>query len=285
VHAGDKADGSPVTRVDYAVQARIANLLSVAFPADVLIGEETLQAFDSLPEHLQNEASLLARLSLARMRAALGPKNIDPSVSRPARFDCDRTWTLDPCDGTKGLISGESYAIGIARLSREPELSPDVAALTLPRRKIVLIVQNGQLAMYGLGDSSVLMPVPSSKSTEQWHFSPASSPISLHGLPPPTPLCCGSLVKYGEVALGCAQGLVQSLPSRKAHVWDHAAGIAAVLASGGCVTDLHGAPVLFGTFRGDRPGSALSVCSPGIIATARGVDHEKFCALARNSLV
>jgi 3'(2'), 5'-bisphosphate nucleotidase len=285
VYAGDKADGSPVTTVDYAVQARIANLLAVAFPDDVLLAEETLQAFDSLPEPLQNEASQLARLSFGRMRAALGSKSIDPSVTRPSTFEGDRTWTLDPCDGTKGLISGQSYAVGLARLSPDPESPPDVAALTLPRRQIILIAQAGQLWIYPLGVGSVSMPVSSIENSDRWHCSPASSLISLHGLPPPTPLCCGSLVKYGEVALGCSQALVQYLPSHSAHVWDHAAGIAAVIASGGCVTDLHGAPVLFSIGTAAMPNSALSVCSPGLVATARGVDHERFCALSRSAIL
>jgi 3'(2'), 5'-bisphosphate nucleotidase len=288
VHVENKTDGSPVTAVDYAVQARVGSLLNVAFPLDVLIGEESLRAFDALPESQKIQAARLAGMDLGSMRSALGQEACCLRSALDWRDERGRTWTLDPCDGTKGLVSRQSYAVGVARSAATPTLSPDVAALALPLRQVILVAMDEELTIYSLAGHPASLPECPTNPTgseKRWHFSPASDPIVLRNLPPPAPLCCGSLVKYGEVALGCSEALVQALPSREAHIWDHAAGITAVIAAGGRVTDLRGAPVLFAADNSEHPLATLTVRAPGIVATAKGVDHERYCALAREAIL
>ena len=112
-----------------------------------------------------------------------------------------------------------------------------------------------------------------------WLLSGGREDLHLDGMPPWTPLCCGSLVKYAAVATNRADLLVQIMPTKSAHVWDHAAGITAVVASGGYVTDENLKPVLFTDTQ-----IIISKASTAIVATGPHADHEYFCALVRRGL-
>lgn len=296
----DKRDATPVTCADLAIQALVASRLRGA-GAGVLVGEEDVADFDALSLEMQTVVVDLAGLD----SAGAARSSLRRHAGAPADADA-RVWTCDPIDGSKGLIGGQSYAVGIARFPKV-EGAPDIAALSLPARDVdrILLVDRGRLSIHRARISSDrceesegwaaedggLHFVGNARDTGSsrnrvgatWYFSPAKEAVRLHGLPPATPLCCGSLVKYGNVALGRAAALVQSLPSREARVWDHAAGIAGVLASGGRVTDLAGEAVIFGRDAGRD--EYLYVRAPGILASAAGVDHDWFCAAARDALL
>lgn len=217
-----KHDSSPVTALDFAIQGLIAS----ALPTDVsLIAEEDQATFDSLPLTIQTHAATLADLSLPALRAAL------------ARTKGATSWICDPIDGTRGLLANLGYAIGLSQTS-----PGEVSALALPLRNLVLVTDKSTLSLFDLsGRPLPFVRRPSPRT--RWHFSPASLEVPLPPLPPPTELCCGSLVKYADVALGASKALVQALPSCRAAAWDHVAGISAVVASGGRVTDFCGAEV------------------------------------------
>lgn len=298
--SAQKGDGSPVTTVDFAVQARVASLLRSRRPSDLLISEENLEAFDELAEDIQENIAILAGMSLTDVRTTLEQgghhrtkrisKNCENEDQESNFTEADRiesrVWTLDPCDGTKGLIGGESYAVGLARLPSGSQVYPDTAGLALPSRRLILIADNSKLHVFSwLDDGSLysneFAPRQNPSAVTRWHFSPASNDRGLPGLPPSSPLCCGSLVKYAEVALGASAALIQSLPQRKANLWDHCPGIAAVHASGGHVTDLQGDRI---NFECDE-GNYLHVKSPGIVASGPGVDHQQYCHAARRGLL
>lgn len=291
-----KRDATPVTCADLAIQALVATRLRRE-GAGELIGEEEVADFDALPLDMQDlVVGLAGSGNVDAVRDALGHSKYDPASS-------SWLWTCDPIDGSKGLISGASYAVGIARFPGSTG-APDVAALALPAADVdkILLVDGGILSIHPArydcedqnGDEAfeVLSKRAANENVSapniggagvEWYFSPAKEVVRFRGLPPATPLCCGSLVKYGNVALGRGSALVQSLPSKEARVWDHAAGISAVLASGGRVTDLEGEPLIFG--RDEGCVESLFVKAPGIVASAAGVDHQWFCSVARDSLL
>lgn len=297
----NKQDGTPVTSVDFAVQARVASLLQRELPADSLLSEEALHAFDQLDESAKNATAVLAGLSLQRIREVLAePRYPVCNTRTPGPLDHGsqqfsaaealqnqpRLWTLDPCDGTKGLISGDNYAIGLARLPTVMHSCPDVAALALPNHQLILVADAQTLYKFSFsGNHVICVCQPQSESSPdrslRWHFSPASREIHIAGLPAPTPMCCGSLVKYAQVAIGASCALIQSLPECSAKLWDHCAGIAAVCAAGGTVTDLDGNRVYFQ----HNSRFELRVDAPGVVATGPGVEHDYFCRAARTALV
>ena len=109
-----KMDGTPVTAADFAIQAFISSKLEELFPNDRFMGEE--DATD-----LRADAALLAT-SMTMASELLDDSNLDTNVFLAAvdrgveksRGVGERVWILDPIDGTKGLITGKQYIVGLA---------------------------------------------------------------------------------------------------------------------------------------------------------------------------
>jgi 3'-phosphoadenosine 5'-phosphosulfate (PAPS) 3'-phosphatase len=280
--SANKTDCTPVTAADYAAQVRIAALLRDMLPGDVLIAEESLEGFNSLPASIRDDVCSLARMPSSAVRDTLslcmGPDKLVLDCSRV----CGRVWTCDPVDGSAGLKASKSYAVGIARLSLVPHLPPDTAALALPHHHSILLADQCGMRVYPVRLLGERAAINHTSRRRPWHFSPAAKTVPFPELPPATTLCCGSLIKYGEVALGNSDALVQFLPSGRAHVHDHAAGIAAVLASGGRVTDLDGCSLL--SFDNCFVSVNTRRGVGGIVASGQGVDHTLYCSAARRAL-
>jgi len=125
-----KDDRSPVTVADYACQALVAERLSRAFPADLLVAEENAKALRDpagsvvlervtyflkgfLPAVTANQACDWIDYGRAQ------PGGIRPPVRNTANLRLavqpgERFWTLDPLDGTKGFLRGDQYVVALA---------------------------------------------------------------------------------------------------------------------------------------------------------------------------
>ncbi|KAJ1489868.1 hypothetical protein T484DRAFT_1778687 [Baffinella frigidus] len=104
-----KADFSPVTVGDFAVQAIVCKRISEVFPEDGIIAEETADELRK-PEM----ADLLSRVTTAVQTVEPGatPEQVCDWIDRGAlREHRPRYWTLDPIDGTKGFLRRQQYAI------------------------------------------------------------------------------------------------------------------------------------------------------------------------------
>jgi 3'(2'), 5'-bisphosphate nucleotidase len=117
----EKADLSPVTVADYAVQALILHLLHTEFPEDGFIAEEDSAAL------LENESLLsqvLSATGLARKEDMLQGLDLGKSYTKWSNGEKNtssrppRVWALDPIDGTRGFLrgktSGGQYAVALA---------------------------------------------------------------------------------------------------------------------------------------------------------------------------
>ena len=95
-----KADDSPVTVVDLLHQTQVQQLLAGSFSADGLVCEE--------PRSLQEQVlSAASELSLREYGVELDGR----IAVIPERGE--RTWVLDPIDGTKGFVAGRYFAIAL----------------------------------------------------------------------------------------------------------------------------------------------------------------------------
>ena len=126
-----KADASPVTVADFAVQAIVCKRLLDAFPDDPVIAEEAA-------DELRKDDDLLARVTEA-VRVVVPSATaeevctwIDRGSERQYR---ERSWTLDPIDGTKGFVRREQYALCLALLERGV---PVVGVLACPNLALSL---------------------------------------------------------------------------------------------------------------------------------------------------
>lgn len=303
-----KADGTPASAADLAIQSMVSDALSRLRPADALVGEEEEEGVCDAARRagpLWDEVRALAAAGAATLHAEMaggGAASGRGILHRPPAC-----WTLDPIDGTKGYIAGAAYAVGIALLPAPALLAaggpPPVAALALPARGVVLqcdvagrvlrvrparsadeggVWEGGERQGQGQGQGKD--GVVAATLHQIWHASGSGSDaLQPRGWGAPSLLCCGSLVKYAAVARGEAAAFVQVVRrgGGRERVWDHAAGVAAVVAAGGQVTDECGNAISVGV--GPRR-AALAVQGRAIVASARDARHDAVCVAVRHAL-
>jgi 3'-phosphoadenosine 5'-phosphosulfate (PAPS) 3'-phosphatase len=280
-----KKDKSPVTVADFGSQALIARALGEAFPDDPLIAEE-----DSAELRQPGSAAILDQV-LRHVRAVReGDDTLDAGevcrwIDRGGTSAyCDRFWTLDPIDGTKGFLRGEQYAVALALVLHGEVV---VAALACPGLDTVFYAVRGEgafvvpmeaeaegehrpLVQIRVGDRDDPAAVRFCESVESGHSAhgDAASVADRLGITA-APLRMDSQAKYAVVARGEAD-IYLRLPTRadyREKIWDHAAGALIVAEAGGTVTDIHGQPLEF------RHGREL-IANRGVIVT-NGRLHDR----------
>jgi len=263
---GAKADESPVTVADLAVQALVARRLAARFPDDPLVAEE-----DAATLRQPARAGLRARVAevVAAFEPALQVDDVADAVDRGRGEPRDRYWTLDPIDGTKGLLRGGQYVTALALIANGEVV---VGAIGCPRLTLggVSVEEGGvAVAVRGRGswwmplrEGTELVPLRVSHVRESSRARVADSVEAAHsdrtrqeallralGCEVP-PVLLDSQAKHVVVAAGRADVLVRfPRPGYQEAIWDQAAGALVVEEAGGRVTDLAGRPFDFSTGR------------------------------------
>lgn len=266
-----KADRSPVTVADYAVQALVSALLASAFPNDPLVAEE-----DAAELRPIERRPTLTRVTefVGRMLPRTTPQDVCAWIDRGADAPAARFWTLDPIDGTKGFLRGEQYAVALAlivdgRVQVGVLGCPNLTDGSQPKRG-----GQGFLTVAARGHGAWGVPLQGPGGCTRLWVSACNDPtkarllrsvesdhtdaglthafIRFLGILAP-PLLMDSQVKYALLAAGGADVLLR-LPSPRSpdyreYIWDHAAGSLALEEAGGCVTDTAGEPLDFATGR------------------------------------
>jgi 3'(2'), 5'-bisphosphate nucleotidase len=289
-----KADESPVTLVDFAVQAVVARGLAARYPDDPLVAEEDAAALRE-----PATAGLLARVVEAARRAEPGLEAddlldaIDRGLGQPgARF-----WTLDPIDGTKGLLRGGQYVVALALVV---EGRVEVGAIGCPRLSPpegggaeggVAVALRGRGSWWMPLEGDALSPLHVSEvsdpsrariahSVEEAH----SDTGRLNGLRAAlnvqaAPVLMDSQAKHVMVAAGEADLLFRfPRAGYKEAIWDQAAGSLLIEEAGGRMTDLVGRPFDFSTGR-------RMTANDGVLASNGRVHEAVLDALAHGSRV
>lgn len=203
-----KSDGTPVTRVDIAIEDAIRAVLAARFPADAIVGEE---------------------------RGRTGP---------PA---APRLWTVDPIDGTKQFADGVplwSTLVGL-QIDGEPVLGlVDSPAVGDRWTGVRGVGATGRGAPIRVSDVARLDEAAVGHSAiEEW--APGADRDRLLGLVDAARRSRGLADAWGQlqVASGAVEVCVEHDPCG---VWDWTPCVAIVTAAGGRVTTLRGAPVAAG---------------------------------------
>jgi 3'(2'), 5'-bisphosphate nucleotidase len=108
-----KADASPVTVTDFAIQAVIAARLAREFPHDSVVAEEDASALRAESTGTSNRVTKIVQQVIPDATVS---QVLDWIDSRGGESSW-RFWTLDPIDGTKGLLGGRQYAIALALIA------------------------------------------------------------------------------------------------------------------------------------------------------------------------
>jgi 3'(2'), 5'-bisphosphate nucleotidase len=241
-----KADDTPVTAADFAIQGFVAAELSRSFPDVKFMGEEDADALRTDKDLCEAARSMAAKLS-----GDSSPSTADfiQAVDRgiedftPSK---ERYWVLDPIDGTKGLITGQQYVVGLSLIDVNGEVL--VGAMGNPAASpSVLVAAKDQGAQFyteegKFEDLPSAGPSWSHRKYEYSRFDSSStnddededdwgcgveeagvdyppfllsrpmsegSPLPFGPCCAPSDICCGAMVKYWAVATGQAAGFVQ----------------------------------------------------------------------------
>jgi 3'-phosphoadenosine 5'-phosphosulfate (PAPS) 3'-phosphatase len=215
-----KSDGSPVTPGDLAADAIVRQHLTLNFPSDAILSEE--------------------------------------EADSPARLAHDRLWIIDPIDGTKEYVSGNSeWAVQVA-LAVDGQLvlgvldlaAEGVCLVGVPGHGAWILDANGQRPLMINPDNLDVLITSQSKRNQ------IAVRQVLAALPEFRELHATSVgVKVWRMLSGHAGLYVHP---RFLAEWDVAAPAAVMSAAGGTVTDLRGEPLRFNSTSGRCPGLVYS---------------------------
>lgn len=288
--AQDKADHSPVTIADYAVQAYVAQALLNAYPDDEMVGEEASHLLTQ-DEALLDEVRHQLNVILPYTTPDLVCDWIDHGQGQPE----SRYWVLDPVDGTKGFLRHMQYATALA-LVEDGEVI--LGVLGCPNLSyggytgVLAYAYLGQGAWWqSLADHSRVQPLRVSDVDDLSQFrilrsfedSHTDSPridsfVKLAGVTV-DPIRMDSQAKYFLLSGGQAELSMRLLAPERAHyrefIWDQAPGYRVVLEAGGIITDTNGKTLDFTTGR-------RLTNNRGILAT-NGRIHQEVLAVLQQS--
>ncbi|KAK3321322.1 hypothetical protein B0T19DRAFT_451064 [Cercophora scortea] len=301
-----KADLTPVTVADYAVQAVLTDTLHSAFPLDGLVGEESSGHLHSNPALVEHVLSLIKECDDGSAKAPSTPESLTSlidlcSASTPTGPDSGRAWIFDPIDGTATFLRGEQYAINVALLINGQQILSVVACPLLSPTTTPTPVTNTTLSPTGciltaiLGHGTFvhpLFPSPSSppptllpRHCDNTPLSSLRSVTSYNTLPSgldalhekitaslgatfPDNDLLGWIPRWTALALGQANMTVWIYKTRTRHakIWDHAGAMLLFEEVGGMITDVDGRPI-------DLTRGRLLEGNFGFVAAPRGVHH------------
>jgi len=277
--AATKAGAEPVTVADYGAQALLCRAISRAFPGDAVIAEESGQQFCELIADADRAeiAALVGEIIGERVRPDDLARWLDHGQGRAA----ERTWVIDPIDGTKGFLARRHYVIALGVLRGGQPVAGVVGAPAYRGGAAIFAAQNGAASVQPLAggparrvtvsqrtDPAALVVVESvekSHASREW----MARVRAAAGIGAAAVERLDSQEKYALIAAGDAD-LYLRLPrlhSARPHmIWDHAAGAALVQNAGGVVTDVDGAPLDFTQGRTLAKNQGIIVANPRIHA-------------------
>jgi 3'(2'), 5'-bisphosphate nucleotidase len=260
-----KADRSPVTVADFAVQALIADRLARAFPDDALVAEEDASVLRSSAGRglLESVFDALRPASLQ-----LSSSEVLDAIDRGRGTPGERFWTLDPIDGTQGFIRGDQYVVALALIQQGrieigllgcPQLTDDrqvgvgsIVCAVRNRGAFRASLAGADFAPLGVSSCSDPSKARVLRSFEGEHIdlSTFNKIIELLAVKAP-PTLMDSQAKHAVIAAGQADVLIRVPATREFRdtIWDQAAGSLIVEEAGGRVSDLYGIPLDFAAGR------------------------------------
>lgn len=253
-----KEGREPVTIADYGAQAILCRAIRRLFPEDAIIAEEGGDEFLQLIGAGEREE--VRRQVSAALGEEVSEAQLCVWLDQGRRREAERTWVIDPIDGTKGFIALRHYVVAVGLLDAGRQVVAGLlAAPGWPGAGRLLYTRAGRALMEPLqGGAARQLQVSRRREPADMllmdSFEPGHTSHSRMqrlreraGLAAARIERIDSQEKYGRVAAGQADlYLRQTMPGGGEHrIWDHAAGTALVQAAGGIVSDLDGSALDF----------------------------------------
>ncbi|MGW7351842.1 inositol monophosphatase family protein [Streptomyces sp. NPDC054784] len=198
-----------VTVADRSAEEHLTRSLTALLPGSVVVGEEAVHA--------------------------------DPGVYAALRGS-DPVWIVDPVDGTRQFVRGESGFCTLVALARHGELlaswtyAPVLEQMAIARRRGGALL-NGDVLRAGSPAADAVLEV----ATSHPDYTDDAQKAELAALvsPETAPRPCGSA---GLEYLDVARGALDAVAFTWENAWDHAAGLLLVAEAGGASGTLTGEP-------------------------------------------
>jgi len=240
-----KSDDTPVTLADYASQLFIINQLSMKFPNDQLIAEETITSF----------INKSAQKAISKCYDSLGlelPSHIEEVLNYRGPLS-HRQWTIDPIDGTKGFQENLCYAVGIGYMI-DSELT--VAAIGIPNynenETTIFIAEKNQGTKVSYGGKSYISTrvsnideIKHAKMCHSLHYDKAWVMEFANEAKIKIFIQIDSMAKFCMIAEGTADLYIKPMDKARSFSWDFLPGSLIVKEAGGIVSDLNGKALEF----------------------------------------
>ncbi len=288
--ANEKTGAEPVTIADYGSQALIGEVIAREFPSDAVLAEESGAQFLEVVDSAQR-GEIVTLIGQTLGRAVTQAEVVD-WLDYGKTATADRIWVIDPIDGTKGFLALRHYAVAVGILENGLPVGGVMGCPAYPGYEGGALVWTwgGEVWIEPIAGGPA-QRVEASKwanpenirimeSVEKTHgaFDRMAKVREYAGLIDSPFERIDSMEKYARIAAGDGE-LYLRLPrtgSGRPHAsWDHAAGVALVLAGGGSVTDIDGTPLDFSKGR-DLPNQGMLV--------SNGVIHERVLAAVQQLL-
>ncbi len=256
-----KEGKEPVTIADYGSQAILCRAISRAFPDDAVLAEEHGNQFAELLPADQRAG--IVRLVSDVLGETLGEDQVQAWLDYGRDRDAERTWVIDPIDGTKGFIAMRRYSIAVGLLEGGLPVAGVLGSPGYPTpdgKGLLFYAQRGAAYVERMSGGKPNRVAVSTRTKprelravesverDHSHLELIARIYAELGIDKAKQVeALDSQDKYAMIACGDAD-LYMRLP-REAHpkhkAWDHAAGTALVQAAGGVATDLDGSPLDF----------------------------------------
>ncbi len=271
-----KADASPVSVADFAVQAVVNHTLAEGFGYPIM-AEESAGRLRVDPPLLERVGELASpfRGELRDSGALVDAVDLGGHPGGSGTF-----WVLDPIDGTAGFVAGRSWAVALALVDAGRPVVGVLACARMPGGDAIFHASSGSSAVRetiagqpGPAKVSAECKYAICESYEAGHAARVAETRLSAMFPDRPTLRMDGQGKYACVAAGHAAAYVR-LSRRRGRLqcaWDHAAGTAVVEGAGGTVTDATGLPLDFSAGR--------SLPGDGILATNGDVHGRALEAL------
>jgi HAL2 family 3'(2'),5'-bisphosphate nucleotidase len=259
----DKTESEPVTLADYGSQVILCRALSQSFPDDAVLAEEAGSQFLELTSDKQ-KAEIINLLTTI-LDVNVTQDDIVTWLDHGTGKESARTWVIDPIDGTKGFVAMRHYAIGLGIVENGLPVGSIMAAPGYgdgvsgdDEEGLLFYTKDGKAYQEPLlgGEAKEIRVSERTEglrvvqSWEKKHASKDRMEIVREkaGMADARVDELDSMEKYALVANGDADVYLRlpNLDNKRPHMsWDHAAGVALVLAAGGVATDVDGSPLDF----------------------------------------
>ncbi len=281
--SGLMKEGEPVTIADYGSQAILCRAINALYPDDGMLAEESGEQFQALVS--ENDRVLIASLVSDVLAQPVTQDDLTQWMNAGRDRQSERTWVIDPVDGTKGFIAARRYCIACGVLEQGIPAAGILCCPGYPAGQttgLLFFTEGGAARVEKLEGGKTyriaVSPQPKGltniravESVENDHADHDGmlAVFKAAGFINPKLERIDSQDKYGMVACGDADVYVRLPKGGKAHkVWDHAAGVAIVQAAGGVVTDLDGSLLDFSLGR-------TLARNKGMVVTSGGKLHDR----------